>query len=103
MNALSQIDLSALEVSAITAAAYLDSCDEGTQASVDPAYYKACGRLLAIIFSVVDPKAAFPRLLDHSAAAREMLETNQINHRMALSRSGFYSDLAIALNRASAV
>lgn len=103
MNDLSQFDQSALELSAITAAAYLDACDNGTQTSLDPAYYKACGRLLATIFSVVDPKVAFPRLLDHSAAAREMVETNQINHRIALSRSGYYSELAITLNRASAI
>jgi hypothetical protein len=103
MNAISRFDLSALEVSAITAAAYLDACDSGMQVSVDPGYYKACGRLLATIFSVVNPVEAFPRLLDHSAAAREMVETNRINHRIVVSRSGYYAELATTLNRASTI
>ncbi len=103
MNAITQIDLSAMEVSAITAASYLDACDDGTQQPLNPEYYRACGKLLATIFSVVDPKEAFPRLLEHSQAAREVVETIQINHRIAVSRLGYYPELSITLNRASAV
>ena len=103
MNGLSEIDLNAMEVSAIAAATYLDACDNGSQQSLNPAYYKACGKLLATIFSVVDPKDAFPRLLEHSPAAREAVETVEINHRIAVSRLGYYPELSITLNRASAV
>ena len=47
MLQLSQTDLSTLEATATTAAAYLDSCDSGAKfVRLDPTYYQACGRLL---------------------------------------------------------
>lgn len=95
--------LKALEATASTAAAYLDVCDAGAHnIRLDPAYYQACGAILAKIFSLFDPDKYFPHLLRESQAAREVAESLRIGHRIELSRIGFYPQLAVVLNRVSA-
>lgn len=103
MFQLSQTDLTTLEESATTAAAYLDACDGGAHfVRLDPDYYQACGRLLMTIFSVTDAAKAFPELVQQSAAAREAAEAVEIGQRIELSRLGYYPQLTVILNRASA-
>jgi hypothetical protein len=102
MSYLSQTDLSTLETTATTAATYLDACDDGARlVRLDPAYYRACGHLLATIFSVTNAHTAFPILLEHSAAAREVAESVEIGRRIEVSRLGYYPQLTVILNRAS--
>ncbi|MFZ2267716.1 MAG: hypothetical protein WAV95_09075 [Azonexus sp.] len=102
MSYLSQTDLSTLEASATTAATYLDACDAGAQfVRLDPAYYRACGHLLTTIFSVTNAPEAFPVLLEHSAAAREVAESVEIGRRIEVSRLGYYPQLTVILNRAA--
>lgn len=96
-------NIESLAVSAISAAAYLDACDEGAaNTRLDPGYYLACGNVLRQIFSLIDPSHNFPRLLEHSAAARDIAESVRISRRLGLSRLGYYPELVLALNRAAA-
>ncbi|WP_265946422.1 hypothetical protein [Dechloromonas sp. A34] len=103
MFSFNRITLQALEATATTSAAYLDACDSGAKfCQLDPAYYKACGNVLVRIFALVDPDKAFPDLVEHSAAAREVAIAKQITHRIEVSRLGFYPQLALLLNRVAA-
>lgn len=103
MFSLNRMTLQALETTATTSAAYLDACDFGARyCRLDPAYYKACGDLLVKIFALVDAEKAFPDLLEHSAAAREVAISKQITHRIEVSRLAFYPELAGLLNRVAA-
>lgn len=103
MLSFNRVTLRALEATATTSAAYLDACDSGAQyCPLDPAYYMACGDLLVQIFALVDANQAFPLLLEHSAAAREVAISQQITHRIEVSRLGFYPELAVLLNRVAA-
>ena len=103
MFSFNRITLQALEATATTSAAYLDACDSGARfCQLDPAYYKACGNVLVRIFALVDPDQAFPGLVAHSAAARELALARRITHRLEVSRLGFYPQLATLLNRAAA-
>lgn len=103
MFSFNRITLQALEATATTSAAYLDACDSGAKfCQLDPAYYKACGNVLVRIFALVDPDKAFPDLVEHSAAAREIAMSKQISHRIEVSRLGFYPQLAVLLNRVAA-
>lgn len=103
MFSFNRITLQALEATAATSAAYLDACDSGAKfCQLDPAYYKACGNILVKIFALVDPNRAFPDLVEHSAAAREVAISKQITHRIEVSRLGFYPELAVLLNRVAA-
>ena len=73
MSYLNQAQIRSLASTAASAAAYLDTCDNGAQfARLDPAYYQACARVLTTIFAVVDVQDAFPDLLSQSPAARNM-------------------------------
>lgn len=100
MFSFNRMTLQALEATATTSAAYLDACDSGAKfCQLDPAYYKACGNVLVRIFALVDPDTAFPDLVEHSAAAREVAMSKQISHRIEVSRLGFYPQLAVLLNR----
>ncbi len=102
MTYLSQSDVSALETTAMKAADYLDACDAGAKTvQLDPAYYQACGNLLMKIFLVVKARQNFPELLERSSAARDVAEAVDIEHRIMLSRVGYYSELSLILNRAS--
>lgn len=103
MTYFTQANLTALELTAATAATYLDACDAGAQhIRLDPAYYLACGSLLMKIFSLVDANSDFPLLLEQSAAAREVAESIQIGRRIKLNQRVFYPQLAVLLNRAAA-
>ena len=103
MLQLSQSDLSTLEATATTAAAYLDSCDSGAKfVRLDPTYYQACGRLLLLIFSATDANKSFPSLVKQSAAARDALESVEIGRHIELSRLAYYPQLSVILNRAAA-
>ncbi|MGE5470478.1 MAG: hypothetical protein ACM3X0_06760 [Bacteroidota bacterium] len=103
MAHFSEIDVESLGATASCAAAYLDDCDEGSEGvRLDPAYYQACGNLLKQIFILVDAWACFPRLMEHSAAAREVAETLKISHRIEISRLGFYPELTVLMNRVTA-
>jgi hypothetical protein len=78
MSHLTLTDLSALESTATTAAAYLDACDSGAKfVRLDPTYYQACGNLLLRIFSVVSAYEAFPGLVAQSNAARDVAEARR--------------------------
>jgi hypothetical protein len=100
MTYLSQTDVSALEVTAMTAADYLDACDAGAKTvRLDPAYYQACGNLLMKIFSVAKASQNFPELLERSSAARDVAESVEIGRRIKLSRLGYYPELSVILNR----
>jgi hypothetical protein len=100
MAHLSELNINALEASATSAAAYIDACDNGARNfRLDPAYYQACGNLLFKIFSVVDANSHFPSLLRESNAAREVLEAIQVGRRIEISRTGFYPELAVVLQR----
>lgn len=101
-HTFSRSALIALTTTASTAAAYLDACDSGAQhVRLDPGYYQSCGMLLFRIFSMVDPKTAFPSLMEQSAAARETAESIQIGHRLEISMLGYFPQLSVLLNRAS--
>lgn len=102
MSKLNQTDLSALQATAATAAAYLDACDGGARfVRLDPEYYRACANLLLRIFAVANPYQAFPILIEQSAAARDVAESIEIGHRLEVSRLGYYPHLAAVLNRVS--
>ncbi|MBS1161515.1 MAG: hypothetical protein H6R15_3934 [Proteobacteria bacterium] len=102
MSNLSLNDLSSLEATATTAATYLDACDSGAEfVHLDPTYYQANGNLLLTIFAVTDPYKTFPRLMEHSAAAREIAESIEIGRRIEISRLGYYPQLTVILNRIS--
>lgn len=95
-------NIESLAVTAISAAAYLDACDEGIKTvRLDPIYYLACGKVLRQIFSLLDPVLHFPRLLEHSAAARDIAESVQISRRIGVSRLCYYPELSIVLSRAA--
>ena len=95
--------LKALEITAATAAAYLDACDSGARhVRLDPGYYQQCGKLLWQIFRLADPARDFPSLLAQSAAARNARESIAMGQRIELSRLGYYPELALTLFRASA-
>jgi hypothetical protein len=99
----SQSNLNTLEVSARSAAAYLDACDNGAKYThLDPAYYQACGRVLLAIFSVVDAARAFPGLVEESAAARDIIKTIEMGRRLQISRIVYFPEMTVAINRASA-
>ena len=103
MFRFNQITLQALETTAVTSAAYLDACDLGAQhCRLDAEYYRACGDLLMRIFSLVDGEKVFPYLFEHSAAAREVVDSIQMAHRIEVSRLGFYPELAVLLDRVTA-
>ena len=100
MSNFNQHDLDSLGASASRAAAYLDACDEGaTDVRLDPAYYLACGNLLKQIFSLLDAYNDFPRLLEHSAAARDVAESITIAYKIETSCLGFYPELSVLMNR----
>lgn len=103
MSHLTLTDLSALESTATTAAAYLDACDSGAKlVRLDPTYYQVCGNLLLRIFSVVSAYEAFPGLVAQSNAARDVAEAVEMGHKIEVSRLGYYPQLAAILSRASA-
>lgn len=94
--------LGSLEVTAATAASYLDACDGGARhARLDPVYYQACAALLVTIFGLIDAPKVFPSLLKQSAAARETAESIQIGHHISVSRVVFYPELAALMSRAA--
>lgn len=96
-------NIESLAVTAISAAAYLDACDEGAKTTrLDPGYYQACGNVLRQIFSLIDPTRHFARILEHSAAARDVAESVRISSRLGLSRHSYYPELVLALHRAAA-
>lgn len=100
MSKLSQNDLSTLEETATTAAAYLDACDSGAKfARLDPDYYQACGRLLLAIFSAYDAKRTFPSLVRQSASASELADSVEIGRRIDVSVLAYYPQLAALLKR----
>ncbi|MDZ4313712.1 MAG: hypothetical protein U0989_02885 [Azonexus sp.] len=102
MSDLSQSNLNSLEMTARTAAAYLDACDGGAKyIRLDPDYYKACGKLLMTLFSAVDAAHAFPNLAEESAAARDVIKSIEIGRHLEISRLAYYPELAIIMNRAS--
>lgn len=103
MFQFNEIEIESLGATASSAAAYLDDCDEGAEhVQLDAAYYQACGDLVKQIFTMLDPRLAFPILLEHSAAAREIAESIKIGQRIEISRLGFYPELTVILNRAAA-
>ncbi len=102
-SCLTSSNIKSLEVTAATAAGYLDACDSSTgQVRFDPSYYRCCGNLLTKIFTVVDAGRNFPSLLEHSAAAREVAESIRIGRHIEISRLGYYPELSALLNRISA-
>jgi hypothetical protein len=102
MSHLTLTDLSALESTATTAAAYLDACDSGAKfVRLDPTYYQACGNLLLRIFSVVSAYEAFPGLVAQSNAARDVAEGVEMGHKIEVSRLAYYPKLAAILSRAA--
>lgn len=102
MTYLSPSQLKSLAVTATTAATYLDACDNGAKfVRLDPAYYQACARLLKTIFTVADTAHAFPDLLSQSPSARSTVESQEMEHHLRISRSGYYPELAAILTRAS--
>ena len=103
MLQLSQTDLTTLEATATTAAAYLDACDSGAKfIRLDPTYYQACGHLLQLIFSATDAARSFPNLVKQSAAARDALDSVEIGERIEISRLAYYPQLNAILTRAAA-
>lgn len=103
MSYFTQDNLTALEATATTAAAYVDACDAGALfVRLDPTYYRSCGSLLFNILSLVNASKDFPSLMEQSAAAREVAESIQIGRRMELNSRVFYPELAVLLNRAAA-
>jgi len=102
MSYLNQAQISSLAGTATSAAAYLDTCDSGARfVRLDPAYYQACARLLTTIFSVVDAAEAFPDLLSQSPAARNALESLQMERQIRSSCAGYYPQLSVILKRAA--
>ncbi len=103
MTYFTRSQLSALESTATAAASYLDACDGGAQyVQLDPRHYRECGKLLGNIFSLVDPRTAFPMLVQQSAAAREAVETIRLNRELRLSRLVYYPELTALINRVTA-
>lgn len=103
MTYFTTAQLASLEISATTAAEYLDICESGFQSSrFDPGHYRTCAELLARIFYVVDARIAFPILLKQSNAAREMAESIEIERHLAISRLIYYPELTALLGRVSA-
>ena len=99
-----QSSIKSLEITATTAAAYLDACDYGaSKTTLNPSYYRCCGDLLFKIFTLFDPKTNFPSLLDESAAARDVAESILIGNHIKLSRRGYYPELAVLLNRVTTI
>ena len=95
--------LSSLETTAATAAAYLDACDSGARhVRLDPQHYRACGDLLLRICNLADAKQSFPDLLAQSAAVREAAESVEIARHLTVSRLGFYPELAALMGRVAA-
>ena len=102
MSYMNQAQIRSLASTAASAAAYLDTCDNGAQfARLDPAYYQACARVLTTIFAVVDVQEAFPDLLSQSPAARNTLECLQMERQIRSSCAGYYPQLAVILQRAA--
>ncbi|WP_306607694.1 hypothetical protein [Azonexus sp.] len=102
MSLLSPEKIEYLAVTAIRAAIYLDACDQGNRnVRLDPACYLACGRALKEIFSVLNPLQHFVVLLQQSPAAREVAESLEIQHRIEISRLGYFPELSIILHRAA--
>ncbi|HXE39303.1 MAG TPA: hypothetical protein VN639_12590 [Azonexus sp.] len=101
MFGFNQSTLQSLEATAATSAAYLDACDSGEQPCRDPQYYRECGDLLMRIFLLVDAEMVFPKLLERSAAAREIADSIQIRKRIETGRQAAYPELAILLSRVS--
>ncbi|NTV72467.1 MAG: hypothetical protein HGA71_20290 [Azonexaceae bacterium] len=102
MTYLSPSQIRSLAETSTTAAAYLDACDNGARfVQLDPAYYQACARLLTTIFTVVDAAETFPDLLSRSPAARNAAESQEMEHHIRISRTGYYPQLAAILARAS--
>jgi hypothetical protein len=102
MTYLSPSQIRSLAETSTTAAAYLDACDSGAKfVRLDPAYYQACARLLATIFSVIDVQKALPDLLNQSPAARSAAESLEMERYLRISRTGYYPELAAILTRAS--
>lgn len=102
MSYLTQDNLSALETTATTAAAYLDACDSGALFTpLDPAYYRACGTLLLKIFQLLDTGKEFTSLLEQSAAAREVSESILITRHLELNTRVFYPELSVLMKRAA--
>lgn len=100
---LSQNNIEALQETAVTAAAYLDSCDGGhAGVRLDSEYYRACAALLLKIFGVVDAHRAFPVLMAESPAAREVAEAIAIGRRIEVSRLVYYPQLTVLMNRIGA-
>lgn len=76
------------------AAAYIDACDEGLPTeALDPDYYRSCARLLLSVFRLFEPRRAFPRLLDGSAAARESADAIDMEARLRAGRSLRFPEL----------
>lgn len=101
MFSFNQSTLQSLEATAANSAAYLDACDSGRHPARDPKYYRECADLLMRIFLLVDAEKAFPNLLEHSAAAREIADSIQIRQRIEAGRQGAYPELAVLLRRVS--
>lgn len=100
---LSLSNLEALQETAVTAAAYLDACDEARPgARLDPDYYRACAGLLLRILGMVDPLRDFPVLMAESPAAREVAEAIAVGRRIEVSRLVYYPQLAVVMNRIGA-
>ena len=92
--------LASRQATATTAAGYLDVCDSSNRyVRLDPAHYRTCGELLARIFYMVDARQAFPTLLRHSPAAREMAESMEISRHLAVSRLVYYPELTALIYR----
>lgn len=90
MPSFDQSTLQSLEASAAAAAAYLDACDSGTgEARLDAEYYQACGDLLMKIFLLVDAEKVFPALVERSPAAREVVDSIQLQRRIEGARLSF--------------
>lgn len=101
MFSFNQSTLQSLEATAANSAAYLDACDSGRHPARDPKYYRECADLLMRIFLLVDAEKAFPKLLERSAAAREIADSIQIRQRIEAGRQVSYPELAVLLNRVS--
>lgn len=103
MTYCSQLDLESLAATASRAAAYVDDCDSGApNVRLDPDYYQVCSNVLTQIFSVCDAGHHFPKLLEHSPAAREVDESLRIGHRIEANRPAFYPELEAIIRRSLA-
>lgn len=101
MSHFTRENLDALAVTASTAAQYLDACDHKASVRLDPTYYQACGEVLTAIFAMVNAEYAFPDLLRHSPAAREIADGIAMGRRIDTSRLVFYPQLAALIGRIS--